>query len=138
MLDGGGGVAGRVADRLRLSKVQRKRLAAMLEPMRGATPGATDAALHEAIYRHGAALVRDALSLAWARADESSGWRAQDAVVENWKRPSLPLTGADVLALGVEPGERVGQLLTQVETWWIEQDFAPDRKACLAKLATLV
>ena len=43
-----------------------------------------------------------------------------------------------LMALGVEPGERVGQLLTQVETWWFEQDFAPDRKACLAKLATLV
>jgi poly(A) polymerase len=37
----------------------------------------------------------------------------------------------------VPAGPRVGELLEEVEAWWIAADFAPDRAACLAKLEEL-
>lgn len=55
-----------------------------------------------------------------------------------WVVPSFPLTGEDVLSQGMKEGKRIGALLKQVETWWIGEDLKPDRKACLAYLATLL
>ena len=57
---------------------------------------------------------------------------------DRWEAPTLPAQGADVLARGVPEGPEVGQLLRQVEEWWIERDFAPDRAALLEKLDALV
>ena len=55
-----------------------------------------------------------------------------------WQPKALPITGHDVLALGVPAGPAVGELLAQVEDWWVEPDFAPDRAACLAKARALL
>lgn len=55
-----------------------------------------------------------------------------------WVAPPFPLTGDDVLSHGIKEGNRIGALLRAVETWWIDQDFAPDRNACLAYLSTLL
>ena len=49
-------------------------------------------------------------------------------------RPSLPVSGADALKLGLKPGPQVGALLEAVERWWIDTDFSADRAACLAEL----
>ena len=59
-------------------------------------------------------------------------------VVREWQAPKFPLTGADVLALGVKPGADVGWLLGAVEEWWIAGDFAADAEACRAELKRLV
>jgi poly(A) polymerase len=37
--------------------------------------------------------------------------------------PTFPLTGKDVVAAGVPAGPLVGQVLTEVEDWWIDSDF---------------
>lgn len=138
MFDAGDGtVAARLAMRLRLSNEQARRLRAMFEPVAGVGPGATEAALREALYRYGVERVRDALLLAWASAGETAGWRAQYEIVATWTPPVFPLTGDDVLALGIEPGERVGALLAQVEEWWISGGFAANRTACLDRLREL-
>ena len=60
------------------------------------------------------------------------------AAADGWKESALPVKGRDVLALGVENGPEVGRWLKEIETWWIEKDFQPDREACLAKLRKLV
>ena len=59
------------------------------------------------------------------------------AAADSWKSAALPIKGRDVLALGVPNGPEVGRLLKEIETWWIENDFAPDREACLARLRKL-
>jgi hypothetical protein len=42
-----------------------------------------------------------------------------------------------VTALGIPPGERVGELLGAVRRWWEEGDFTADRAACHAYLRQL-
>ncbi len=56
------------------------------------------------------------------------------AALAGWQVPDLPVAGRDVLAAGLAPGPRVGELLRAVEAWWREQAFEPDREACLARL----
>jgi poly(A) polymerase len=54
--------------------------------------------------------------------------------IEGWAEPKFPLTGADLKRAGIEEGPRMGRTLAELERWWIEADFAPDRDACLARL----
>jgi poly(A) polymerase len=58
-------------------------------------------------------------------------------VAAAWQPKAFPLKGRDATARGVPAGPRVGQVLAAVEAWWIAEDFAPDRAACLAKLEEL-
>jgi len=57
--------------------------------------------------------------------------------VEGWAPPPpLPVSGRDLLALGVEQGPAVGDLLDRLRHWWEGEEPAPDRDACLAWLRT--
>jgi poly(A) polymerase len=59
------------------------------------------------------------------------------ALARDWKPPAFPLAGRDVVALGIAPGPRVGQLLAAVKSWWEEGDFAADHARCRARLREL-
>ncbi len=132
----------RVARRLRLSRAEQAQLSGLLEaPM--AALGSDDRALRAGLYRAGATLLANQWRLAWARlgAKERSDlrWQLTAALAEaaRWQPKVFPLKGRDATALGVPAGPRVGELLAAVEAWWIAEDFAPDRAACLAKLEEL-
>lgn len=131
------------AVRLKVSTADRTRLARLTaaEPLfESATPPRL---LRVALYRVGAEVVFDRLLLAWARArdpavvDDDSRWRALLGVVETWEPKSLPVSGRDVVALGIPQGPDVGDLLAEVETWWIARDFTPSRDEVLAVLMKL-
>ena len=53
---------------------------------------------------------------------------------QKFVRPTFPLTGADVLAAGVAPGPKVGEILGLLEEKWIEFNFSLDRAALTARL----
>jgi poly(A) polymerase len=117
-----------VAKRLKLSTQESLRLQLMLEPD---VPGAAES-LHAALYRHGTSLFIDRFLL-----EGPADWRAALAEARRWTPPTLPISGADVLALGLKPGPQVGALLEAVERWWIAGDFSADRAACLTELKRL-
>lgn len=132
-----------LAARLRLSKRERKHLAALLAPPVAVAADAAPEDLRSALYRHGPDLVRDLLLLDAARRGagratiDPATVRAGLAEIAAWKPRRLPIDGRDVRALDVPAGPRTGELLRAVEDWWIACDFAPDREACLARLAEL-
>lgn len=55
-----------------------------------------------------------------------------------WEAPVFPLAGADMIALGVESGPRMGEVLTAVEKYWAGENFIPTRDECLAKAQAIV
>ncbi len=119
-----------VADRLRLSRAETRRLDAALTTPGSGFDGAP--ARRAALYRHGAGALTDARLLAAAQTGEDV---AEDvAAAAAWTAPVFPLGGSDVTALGVPAGPRVGELLRTVENWWIMGDFAADAEACRAEL----
>jgi poly(A) polymerase len=126
-----------VADRLRLSNAESERLVALAAPEAPVTVTSDSKIQRRELYRLGAARYRDLALLAWAEAagqGSDDAFRAMIAAAEGWKKIALPVKGRDVLALGVENGPEVGRLLKEIETWWIENDFMPDRAECLKKL----
>ena len=75
---------------------------------------------------------------ALGRRAREPAWRDRFALPERWQPPRFPLGGADVMALGVPAGPRVGELLRALEDWWIAGDFAADETALRAELQRMV
>ena len=95
------------------------------------------------MYLLGADLWRDRVLINWAddialgRNQEgtfSKQWKNIYKLANTWERPVFPLKGADVLDMGMEIGPSVGYYLNNVEEWWIQNDFLPNRNECLLKL----
>jgi poly(A) polymerase len=128
------GSADGIADRLRLSNAERRRLALLTEPPLPVTLDLSEHALRVACYRLGPETVRDLLHLAAARrGDTAEGLEPALAVTRAWQPCAFPLKGRDLLEMGAPKGPQLGDLLEQLESWWIAQDFEPDRAAVLAE-----
>ena len=146
LIDTAKGTPDGVARRLRLSNVESERLVELVQPRVRLHVDMSEVERRKHHYRLGAELFRDLSLLAWARditalgsSDRraSEAWRDHLAFAVAWRPPGFPVRGRDALALGIPAGPKVGRLIAAVEAWWIEQDFAPDRDACLAKLLEL-
>lgn len=133
---GSGGAKG-VAERLRLSNADRDRLAAMTDPPFDIASRVDAVAQRRALYHLGAELFVDLVYLAWAERDHAN-FSAMINAARHWTAPILPIGGKDVMERGIESGPQVGQLLKEIEEWWVSGDFKADRDSCLAKLAILI
>ena len=132
--------ANAVAARWRLSTDDGARLAALVESAEPLRPDLDLPARDRLLYRRGQALFRDLVLLAWVtemKGENETAWRKMLKRAKEWEAPTFPVTGADVLALGIPEGPEVGRLLREVEDWWIENDFAPGRGAALHRLDAL-
>ena len=52
-------------------------------------------------------------------------------ISRDWKHPIFPITGSDIVSLGVSPGIAIGKTLTATENWWIANNFEPDHLSCI-------
>ena len=127
----------KIVEALKLSNAARDRLVQAGEKDERIAATLAPAEARQLIYGLGAACFLDQLLLRWAasraRANDSA-WRALLGLAMNWKPPVFALSGNDVMAEGIEAGPKIGVLLREIERWWIEQDFAPDREALLKHL----
>ncbi len=99
---------------------------------------------HRAARKLGAALYGKLLRLDWARAHADKprarpGARLAAALQDAARLAgaNFPVHGRDALALGIPEGPDLGGLLEQVEDWWAENDFRPNRRECLRHLKAL-
>ncbi|MGD0186768.1 MAG: CCA tRNA nucleotidyltransferase [Roseiarcus sp.] len=131
--------AERLRERLRLSNAEFERLAILAQALPGlhglsAPPhfGALRLLLFER-RRRGAL---DALALAHADSGApADDWRFESAYrfLGETPEPTLPITGADILARGVAHGRRVGATLKALQALWIRAGF-PREPEVLARL----
>ncbi len=126
--------AGDIARNLKVSNADRDRLVALIEQDTEIAAGIDARAMRRLLYRIGAERFVDQVLLAWSISGDRGGWLDLIGIAAGWQRPRFPLSGADVHALNVPTGPAVGRLLSAVESWWVEADFAPDRAGCLAEL----
>ena len=125
------------ADALRLSNTQKERLIAAAGDEPKLVSWMSPREARRAVYRLGAQTFRDRVKLAWAaslRASATAQWRALLAVGQTWTAPSLPLTGEEVIAAGVPKGPLVGEVMREVESWWVENDFIDDKLSIVERL----
>jgi poly(A) polymerase len=134
-VDGEGALA--LAARLRFSNTWRDRLHGLAPPW-PLDPRGEAEAQRRSLYLLGAERYRDVALLQAAEGEMSRSRLAELLDLASiWTPPVFPLAGRDVTALGIPPGERVGDLLGAVRRWWEEGDFTADRAACHAHLRQL-
>lgn len=129
--------AAQAAERLRLSNDQRDRLVAAMGRTPRITSWMSPRESRRAVYQIGAQAFADRVKLAWAKSQRSAAthqWRGLLALGESWSPPPFPLTGEDVLNSGVPKGPMVGDVLREVEAWWIDHDFIDDKFSAIEKL----
>jgi poly(A) polymerase len=125
------------AERLRLSNEDRDRIVAALSPTPVLKSWMSPREIRREVYRSGQKTFRDRAKLAWAAAPRTAAvmqWRGLIALAEGWTPPAFPLSGQDVMAAGVPKGPLVGQVLREVEDWWIDHDFLDDKFSAIEKL----
>ena len=115
-----------VADALKLSNEAKTHLLAISAAQNAVSGKMNDADMRRATYRHSGAL-RDAIAVAYF-CGQVSRQEADRLLSFSWIPPRFPITGADVVALGLAPGPDIGAVLKEVERWWIDQDFRPDER----------
>ena len=133
--------ARRFAERLRLSNADRDRLQAALSLVPVLKSWMSPREIRREIYRSNLPAFRDRAKLAWAASPRSATtmqWRGLIALAEGWVAPTFPLTGADVMKAGTPKGPLVGQVLREVEDWWIDHDFLDDPMSAIEKLKAVV
>lgn len=137
------GAALAVAARLRLSNAERARLTDMIAPTVEVTAEMGPGREARALRRLGPERTRDLALLSWARELTLTARlpRARTdsyiALLERcaaWTAPVFPLSGDDVLALGIAQGPEVGAILERVEDWWENGEYKADRRQCLNRL----
>ncbi len=125
----GGDDVNTLVERLRLTNVEQRRLDAIGRGQALPSRSAREAEMKARLYQIGIEAYQDTELLGWARSGDDSNidWRFQRLELpEQWDIPQLPVSGGDVVALGVPAGPRVGEILSRFETWWIGADFPDD------------
>ena len=126
-----------LARRLKLSNEERERLVAALGDEPRLVSYMSMREVRRALYRLGAETFVDRAMLAWAQegvGKSAPQWRALIELAKTWVRPVLPLSGDDVMAAGVPVGPKIGEVLREVENWWIDADFPDDKLALVERL----
>lgn len=133
-------VAQDTAERLRLSNALKDRLVAAAGHEPRIVSWMSPRETRRAVYRLGGRTFADRVKLAWAASDRpatANQWRALIPLAETWTPPVFPLTGEDVVKAGVPRGPMVGQVLREIEDWWIDLDFIDDRMAAVERLKSV-
>ena len=113
-------IAEQVGARLKLSNADRKRLVAAAQPV----PGIPEVLA----YSLGTASAVDSLLL--------QGFTEGARKAADWSVPRFPLTGGELITLGLTPGPIVAATLQQVEALWVKEGFpGRDRLDALAREA---
>jgi len=123
--------ARRIAQRLRLSNAEARRLDSMGHRW-WRLVGMDDDVARRRLYRLGVDRYRDRIMLAWARAGRGTGgarWIELATLPERWTAPKFPLKAADMIARGIGEGPALGHILTLAEDAWLASNFTCDPDA---------
>lgn len=95
----------------------------------------TDAAVREAVYRFGRTPTAQALMIEVVQDRVMNGYAPGALeIIQKWDIPQLPVDGEDLKKAGIVPGPIMGQKLTEIEEWWIAEDFKADKQGCLNRV----
>jgi poly(A) polymerase len=131
--------AERMRERLRLSNAEFERLAILgqaLPRLHGLSAPPPFGALRALLFERRRRGALDAMTLAHADSGApADDWRFAGAYrfLADTPEPTLPITGADILARGVAHGSQVGETLKALQALWIRAGF-PREPEVLARL----
>lgn len=132
-----------IAQRLKFSNDQYKKLKSLLEPQWQSVWNTDDFSLRAGLHRFGATYIIDLSLQQWARMladapqlprEQTEAWLRIINTAICWKDRTFPIKGQDVVNLGIAEGPKISQILKKLENWWINDGCKAERSACLKKL----
>jgi poly(A) polymerase len=120
----------------RLSNNDGKRIEA-ITAMMAPSPSLRPREQRIILYQMGSEAWRDLVHVAWARSKapmDDVAWKRLLRLPDRWSVPSLPVSGRDLIDIGMKPGPDMGTALRRMEDWWVASDFKPDRMELLERL----
>ena len=130
-------IAEQMAERLRLPNAARDRIVEAVGREPRIVSWMSPREARRGVYRLGVRAFCDRVKLAWAGSGRDSTapqWRALLALAETWTPPAFPLSGEEIMKAGVPKGPLVGEVMREVELWWIDQDFIEDKFSAIERL----
>ena len=130
-----------VADRWKLSNADRDRLADLGGNTDKIVSYLSIKEVRKLLYKLEIARFKDRVLLKWAEDPKETNfiqWRALLAMADAWQRPKFPLDGGNVMAAGVPQGPLIGEILAEVEEWWVDSDFIEDEFSLAERLKAVV
>ena len=129
LLGGDKGRALDLAGKLRFSNKQKERLTVMCG--KDVMPDLSSPARRELLYKIGKTGFVDQTLLLWAALGLDANLAHYLEEADQWDAPEFPVTGRDLLTLGVGEGEQLGKLLKKMEESWIASDFTQTKDELL-------
>jgi poly(A) polymerase len=123
-------------DILRLSNVEAQRIDDLLAAP-DLSPRLKPQEQRAMLYHLGGQAWADVVQLNWARGRASKAdpkWQALLDLPKRWPIPKLPINGQDMLAAGIASGPQMGEMLRELEDWWVARDFLATREELLERL----
>jgi poly(A) polymerase/tRNA nucleotidyltransferase (CCA-adding enzyme) len=119
---------------LKLSVAERDRLRALrAAPL--AKPDDDDATLRRLLADTPVDVLVDRTRIAGG---DDAAWGTLRERLRSTPAPAFPLEGRDIVAMGVPPGPRVGEILRTVRAWWLDGGCVADEEACRDQARRLV
>jgi len=123
--------------RLRLSNQRVKALLPIAKHHKMIQPKLSERQQKRALRYLGQTNFKRILWLNWAAGDEPFDelhpYRGMLALAEHWSPPVFPLTGDDLIKIGIQPGKELGELLRELEEEWEAGDYRMGKEELLRR-----
>lgn len=113
--------AGVIASKLKLSNVMRKRVA----KVRKEGAAGLDVPPRSIAHKIGLDNARDL----WLIEGDGAALTKALADLTDWEVPRMPISGGDIVAMGVEKGPEVARILQAVQQIWVAEGFPDEARA---------
>tara|TARA_B100000945_G_C20012706_1_gene426223 strand:- start:125 stop:589 length:465 start_codon:yes stop_codon:yes gene_type:complete len=128
----------KISNNLKFSRIDSKKLLELSLPANNLKPEANKEKIRLSIFSLGKNLAIDHICLNWSISGglsipSSGDWESLLEYAYKWKEPIFPVSGDDVLMLGVKSGKDVGEALEIMKEWWANEDFSYSREELLNK-----
>lgn len=126
--------------RLKMSNAEKKRLRGWAEDDTPFNPAMTERERLAAIYKTGQRRAMDRCLIRAAGERDaiiSARWMSLVDLAQSWTPPDFPLTGKDLIAAGVLPGESMGKTMNALKALWVKSGFIADKQKLLMALRLL-
>ncbi len=124
----------RLCKRLKMSNKEKARLIYWAGDQTDLRPGLPDKETNIAIYTSGKQVAMDRAMIRSAGADdpiESGAWWRLYVTARDWQWPEFPVTGKDLITLGIPHGEKLGKALAALKALWIRSGFKVEKAQLL-------
>ncbi|AIL65916.1 CCA-adding enzyme [Rickettsiales bacterium Ac37b] len=119
--------------RWKLSSKDKRHLCYLTKPQIYITGEETTKDLYKILRLADKNYVYDLVILQWAKILQKNNYineqKLQDTlnIINNWHPISPPITGQDLINIGIPPGNELGKLLKEAINFWEENDYRPTK-----------